>query len=106
MGWGQDIPKGLKKEQIPESARIVAIGDVFDALTMDRPYKEAWSVDDALDEIKRKAGSHFDPKLTECFLEIEAEIREIKTKWDQEEDNRTSHLPKPKGLGFPQLKEK
>ena len=80
---GQGYPKGLKETDIPESARIVAIGDVFDALTMKRPYKPAWSTDDSFAEIERSAGTHFDPTLTDCFLKIKTEIIDIKKNWEE-----------------------
>lgn len=82
---GSGYPKGLSGSDIPESARIVAIADVFDALTMKRPYKEAWPVEKALEEIRNCAGTHFDPDLAEIFFSIEAEIRKIKQRWDQKE---------------------
>jgi putative two-component system response regulator len=56
--------------QIPLSARIVAIADVFDVLTHSRPYKRAWTTEDALDLIRRESGRHFDPDLVERFLEL------------------------------------
>jgi len=67
---GGGYPTGIKKENIPMLARIVCLCDVFDALTSDRPYKEAWSTDEALREIERLAGSCFDPFLVEKFKEI------------------------------------
>ncbi len=82
---GTGYPEGLKGEQIPECARVVAIADVFDALTKKRPYKKAWSIEDALEEIRKQCGSHFDPKLCESFFSIEAKIRKFKEIWDQEE---------------------
>jgi len=82
---GSGYPEGLKGEAIPESARIVAISDVFDALTMKRPYKEAWPIEKALKLIHDTVGSHFDPSLTESFFRIETEIRETKEKWDRKE---------------------
>lgn len=82
---GSGYPKKLKGEEIPQSARIVAIADVFDALTMKRPYKEAWSVDDALDEIKKCAGGHFDPELALIFIEQKEELLGIKAYWDNKE---------------------
>ncbi|MDM8538600.1 response regulator [Desulfobacterales bacterium HSG17] len=82
---GSGYPEGLKGKKIPESARIVAIGDVFDALTMKRPYKEPWPIEDAIAEIQKSAGSHFDPELVNCFLKIETEIRNIKNQWDLKE---------------------
>jgi putative two-component system response regulator len=82
---GSGYPEGLQGEAIPESARIVALADVFDALTMVRPYKKAWSIEDTLAEIQRGRGQHFDPRLTDCFLGIREEILEIKKHWDDQE---------------------
>ncbi|HQR21609.1 MAG TPA: HD domain-containing phosphohydrolase [Burkholderiaceae bacterium] len=65
---GTGYPLKLKGSQIPLSARIVALADVFDALTHRRCYKEAWTITDALAEIKRGRGTHFDPELTDIFL--------------------------------------
>lgn len=65
---GTGYPMGLKGEEIPLPARIVAVVDVFDALISVRPYKKAWSVTDALEEIKRGSGTHFDPQVVEAFL--------------------------------------
>ena len=80
--WGgSGYPNGLVGDEIPESARIVAIADVFDALTMKRPYKEAWSIEKAVEVIERDAGTHFDPRLVKLFFEIMPEIIEIKEKW-------------------------
>ncbi|UAA37828.1 response regulator [Paraneptunicella aestuarii] len=82
---GSGYPQGLSGERIPESARIVALADVFDALTMERPYKKAWSVEEAFAEIERCRGQHFDPVLTDHFLEIKDEILAIKDTWDTAE---------------------
>jgi len=83
---GSGYPQGLKGEEIPESARIVAIADVFDALTMKRPYKEAWSIEDAKAEIIRSSGNHFEPRLVDIFIDILPQIIEIKQQWDQEQN--------------------
>jgi CHASE2 domain-containing sensor protein len=64
---GSGYPAGLAGEQIPLIGRIVAICDVFDALLSVRPYKHAWKVDDAIDEIRSQSGHHFDPQLFEPF---------------------------------------
>lgn len=64
---GSGYPKGLKGESIPIEGRITALSDVFDALTTDRPYKKAWSIDEAVARIKQDAGCHFDPALVEKF---------------------------------------
>jgi len=79
---GSGYPNGLKGENIPEAARIVAICDVFDALTMKRSYKPAWSVEDSFAEIEKNIGTHFDPELAECFIRIKPEIIEIKKSWE------------------------
>src|SRR3989338_828194 len=60
---GQGYPRGLSGEGIPIVGRIVAISDVFDALTCIRPYKRAWSIESALELIAEEAGRHFDPGL-------------------------------------------
>ena len=82
---GGGYPDGLVGEEIPQSARIVAIADVFDALTMKRVYKSAWSVEDALKEIKSQAGKHFDPELVNLFLANSDEIKKIKEIWEEKE---------------------
>jgi putative two-component system response regulator len=82
---GSGYPDGLTGSDIPESARIVAIADVFDALTMKRVYKKAWSIDEALNELKTNANSHFDPNLVELFFSIKDEILQLKKHWDAKE---------------------
>ncbi|MBM9520483.1 response regulator [Desulforhopalus vacuolatus] len=79
---GSGYPENIKGEKIPESARIVAIADVFDALTMKRPYKEAWTIERAMQYIA-SSGGHFEPRLVDFFLSIEDEIVEIKQYWDK-----------------------
>lgn len=74
---GTGYPHGLKGEQIPLSGRIVAICDVFDALTTERPYKRAWSVEETRAEIIKQAGEHFDPQLVNTFIAILPKIQEI-----------------------------
>lgn len=66
---GSGYPAGLKGEEIPVEGRIVAVADVFDALTSERPYKRAWTAKEAIDEIKKSSGSHFDPAVVDAFLE-------------------------------------
>ncbi len=82
---GSGYPQGLSGKAIPESARIVALVDVFDALTMKRPYKEAWSVEESMAKIRNGSGSHFEPRLVEHFEKILPEILRIKAEWDQKE---------------------
>jgi diguanylate cyclase (GGDEF)-like protein len=67
---GKGYPLGLKGEAIPLSARIVAVADVLDALTSERPYKRPWSVVEALAEIKRQAGFQFDPRVAHACLQV------------------------------------
>jgi response regulator RpfG family c-di-GMP phosphodiesterase len=71
---GTGYPRGLRGEEIPFPARVVAVCDVFDALISDRPYKQAWTVDQALEEIKRERGGHFEPRLVDAF---EATFRDM-----------------------------
>ena len=65
---GEGYPEGLKGEEIPLSARIVAIVDVYDALTSNRVYKKAIDHDKAISIIQKEKGRHFDPLITEVFL--------------------------------------
>ncbi|MDO8176812.1 MAG: response regulator [Undibacterium sp.] len=65
---GSGYPNGLAGENIPREGRIVAVADVFDALTSSRPYKKAWPVDDATAFIKENAGKHFDPEVVKHFM--------------------------------------
>lgn len=78
---GSGYPRGLKEEDIPLAGRIVALADVFDALTTERPYKKAWTVNDALELIRKERGSHFDPNLVDHFFKIQPEILNIKEKF-------------------------
>jgi CHASE2 domain-containing sensor protein len=65
---GSGYPNGLAGEQIPLAGRICAVCDVFDALRSRRPYKEPWPLQDALDELARERGRHFDPHVVDAFL--------------------------------------
>lgn len=65
---GTGYPFGLKADEIPQVARIVAIADVFDALTMKRSYKEPWSIEDTIAEIQKLSGTHLDPQLVDLFM--------------------------------------
>ena len=67
---GSGYPRGLKGEEIPLPARIFAVVDVFDALTSDRPYRKAWSREEAIAYIKERSGKDFDPRVVEVFLEV------------------------------------
>ncbi len=75
---GQGYPEGLKGEEIPLAARIVALADVYDALTTERRYKRAFSHDEAADLIKENRGKHFDPAVVDAFLATEDNFRRIR----------------------------
>ncbi len=79
---GSGYPKGLSGEEIPLYGRIVAIADVFDALTSVRPYKKAWPFEEAIDFLKQNAGNHFDPVLVKIFIEKRDEVYTIYTQYE------------------------
>jgi len=70
---GTGYPRGLAGQEIPLSARVFAVVDVWDALTSDRPYREAWDLRRAIDQIRAESGKHFDPKVVRAFLELRRE---------------------------------
>lgn len=74
---GSGYPQGLAGDAIPIEARIVAVADVFDALTTSRPYKRPWSDDDARDFLVTNSGSHFDPDCVGAFLAAWSDVRSI-----------------------------
>lgn len=78
---GSGYPQGLVAAEIPEAARIVALADVFDALTMKRPYKDAWTIDEAVAEIRKGSGSHFEPRLVDLFEQVLPELLRLKEAW-------------------------
>jgi putative two-component system response regulator len=78
---GSGYPEGISGEDIPTAGRIVALADVFDALTSERPYKNAWPVDEAFALIQKEAGRHFDPELARIFLEAREAILAIREEW-------------------------
>lgn len=78
---GSGYPNGIKGDDIPVEARIVTIADVFDALTTERPYKKAWSIEDAVNHIRKGAGSHFDPGLVPIFLNLMPDLLSIRERW-------------------------
>jgi putative two-component system response regulator len=85
---GSGYPGGLQGQAIPQSARIVALADVFDALSMKRPYKEPWSIDQIVTLIQAEAGQHFDPELVAMFTRILPEILGIQSRWADAEIKR------------------
>ncbi|UCE89127.1 MAG: HD domain-containing protein [Pseudomonadota bacterium] len=74
---GSGYPRGVAGEAIPLSARVVTVADVFDALTSKRPYKEAWSVDDALAYLSKQRGMQFDPAVIDAFDAARPRIMEV-----------------------------
>ena len=79
---GKGYPEGLHGDVIPLSARIMAVADVFDALTSPRVYKPAFPMEKAVEMLKEGAGSQFDPKCVEVFLEALPEVREVLEKYN------------------------
>lgn len=82
---GSGYPKGKKGLEIPLSARIVAVADVFDALTSRRPYKEAFTLDRSFEILKEGRGKHFDPVIVDVFLENRDVIEKMYHKFAQNE---------------------
>ncbi|GHF88092.1 response regulator [Thalassotalea marina] len=81
---GSGYPQGLKGEEIPIEGRIVAVADVFDALTSVRPYKEAWSIDKTMAFFQEQSGKHFEPKLVDLLVQELDKILAIKHQYQDE----------------------
>ena len=88
---GEGYPRGLKKEEIPLEGRICAIADVFDALTSKRVYKDAFSVEKAVDILKEGRASHFDPDLLDLFIDALDQVVEIKEKYQDTDEDLLQH---------------
>jgi putative two-component system response regulator len=84
---GSGYPDGWAAKNIPESARIVAVADVFDALSMQRPYKEPWPFEKVAAYIQAQAGTHFDPELVETFSDILPQLRDIQRHWEEKAES-------------------
>jgi len=82
---GSGYPEGLAGEAIPESARIVAVADVFDALTMKRPYKEAWPMEKVVHTLRELGGNHLDARMVAVFLAAMPEVEKIRRRWELKE---------------------
>ncbi|GAB4371054.1 MAG: hypothetical protein Kow0042_13590 [Calditrichia bacterium] len=91
---GSGYPRGLKGDQIPLSARILAIADVYDALTTERSYKDAYDHRRTLDLMKKERGKHFAPDILDVFLEIEKDIQAIYLRFE-EDKLLDEHEPEP-----------
>ncbi len=85
---GSGYPRGLKGADIPVFGRIVAVADVFDALTSERPYKKAWSLEDACVFLEEGRGTHFDPLCIEAFLAGWDEVVDIRKRFQDEAEVR------------------
>ncbi|MDR7378473.1 putative two-component system response regulator [Rhodoferax ferrireducens] len=93
---GSGYPDGLQGQDIPKSARIVALADVLDALSMRRPYKEAWPMERVVEYIHAASGTHFDPMVVHAFASVLPELIEIGRRWaemDQLEQETTPQAP-------------
>jgi putative two-component system response regulator len=94
---GSGYPKGLQGEEIPLYSRIVAVCDVFDALTSSRPYKKAWSVKAALEYLREQSGQHFEPKVVDAFIQIVDEVVLLQAEFVDEpvevDSRREGNLP-------------
>ena len=82
---GSGYPRGLKGNDIPLFGRIVAVADVFDALTSERPYKKAWSLEDAVHFLEEGRGKHFDPLCVEAFLATWDIVLDIRQRFQDED---------------------
>lgn len=85
---GSGYPEGLRGEGIPLSARMMAVADVYDALTSKRIYKPAWPHEAAVQEIRAGRGQHFDPFIVDCFLEDTDEFQSVALKFSDEIEER------------------
>ena len=74
---GSGYPNGLHGDDIPLVARVVAVADVFDALVSERPYKQAWTVEESVDFVKAQRGKHFDPTCVDAFLADRVKIQGV-----------------------------
>jgi response regulator RpfG family c-di-GMP phosphodiesterase len=82
---GTGYPRGLKAEEIPLGARIFAVVDTFDAMTSDRPYRKALSIDQAREEVRRFTNLQFDPRVADAFLSIEVNVWRQIREWVHKE---------------------
>lgn len=84
---GTGYPKSLKADDIPLFGRIVAVADVFDALTSSRPYKKAWKLEDAVQFLKDQSERHFDPNCVNAFLNVWEEVLVIHAKYQDHDEH-------------------
>lgn len=84
---GTGYPRRLREKEIPLEARIVAVADVFDALTSRRPYKQAWTVEASIEEIRNLTTRHFDPAVVKAFFAVLPRILEVKARYAEPEQH-------------------
>jgi putative two-component system response regulator len=80
---GSGYPAGIRGADIPLFSRIVAVADVFDALTSERPYKKAWTLEAAVDFLVKGSGTHFDPQCVQIFLNAWDDVLEIRNRYQE-----------------------
>ena len=96
---GEGYPEGLKKEEIPVEARIMALADVFDALVSKRYYKDAYSYDVAFGIIQDSLGSHFDPELGKVFIKCRRELEGLYDYYKDHGDDANEAVERRKVFG-------
>lgn len=89
---GSGYPGGLKGAEIPIFSRIVAVADVFDALTSERPYKKAWELEAAVDFLVAGSGSHFDPDCVKAFLDAWEDVLVIRERYREDPEAKDSSI--------------
>jgi putative two-component system response regulator len=94
---GSGYPYGLKWRKIPLVGRITAIADVFDALTSDRPYKKAFSIEKSNQIILQERGKHFDPDVVDAFFEVQDAILQIKASYQEDQESLLLYMDRIAG---------
>jgi putative two-component system response regulator len=89
---GSGYPEGLAGEKIPLAGRISAVADVFDALSSDRPYKKAMSVEQSASIVAKERGAHFDPRVVDAFSSVKEEIFAIRKRYADEDGGTLPRL--------------
>lgn len=94
---GSGYPYGLQGRKIPLVGRITAIADVFDALTSDRPYKKAFSIEKSNQIISQESGKHFDPDVVDAFFEVQDAILQIKESYQEDRESLLLYMNRISG---------
>ena len=97
---GKGYPCGLSGDQIPLSARIMAVADVFDALVSRRSYKDPFPFEKAMDIIREESGTHFDPDVAQAFLNAEGEVRRIEEEFSRQYEQAAQKEEAANGAGI------